>query len=90
MVHAGLAQKLQNQEYFIRFLSTSPKATCMEQAIAIADMIRQSQKNGGLTYDCSLDTPVMFRLEVIHLPADNPMQSDLASHIGLKGNYLCR
>lgn len=32
----------------------------------------------------------MFEIGILNLPADNPMQAELASHVGLRGNHLCR
>ncbi|KAI0317830.1 hypothetical protein OF83DRAFT_1171639 [Amylostereum chailletii] len=80
--HAGLPKHLLHQEYFVRFVSTSPHASSLEQAKAILDDIR--------AFDCSLHEEILFRIGILHLPADNPMQSELSSHIGLKGNHFCR
>ncbi|KIJ24241.1 hypothetical protein M422DRAFT_85327, partial [Sphaerobolus stellatus SS14] len=43
-----------------------------------------------IAWDCETSQEVMIILAIHHLPADNPMQSLLASHIGLKGNCFCR
>ncbi|KIJ35561.1 hypothetical protein M422DRAFT_180652, partial [Sphaerobolus stellatus SS14] len=43
-----------------------------------------------IAWDCKTSQEVMIILAIHHLPADNPMQSLLASHIGLKGNCFCQ
>ncbi|KAI0822207.1 hypothetical protein BC628DRAFT_1391550 [Trametes gibbosa] len=42
------------------------------------------------TYDCSIQEEVMLRVLPEVLPADNPQQSTLCSHVGLHGNHPCR
>jgi hypothetical protein len=49
----------------------------------------RSTEHGCVAYDCGQNEEIMFALGIFSLPADNPMQSELASHIGLKGNYFC-
>ncbi|KIJ62748.1 hypothetical protein HYDPIDRAFT_93359, partial [Hydnomerulius pinastri MD-312] len=41
-------------------------------------------------YDCDTKQEILFRVIPIFLPADNPQQSELCSHVGLKGNFWCR
>ncbi|KAI0258009.1 hypothetical protein BC834DRAFT_989358 [Gloeopeniophorella convolvens] len=88
LAHAGIPKQLLNQEYFVRFVSTSPHAGILEQGAGICEQIRAT-KDGYVAFDCHLGEEVMFSLGVSTLPADNPMQSELASHIGLKGNCFC-
>ncbi|KAJ3744276.1 hypothetical protein DFH05DRAFT_1616433 [Lentinula detonsa] len=38
-----------------------------------------------LTYDCELEEEILFQLVPHFLPADNPQQSEDASHIGVNG-----
>jgi hypothetical protein len=42
------------------------------------------------TYDCELEEEILFQLVPHVLPADNPQQSEHASHIGGNGLYNCR
>ncbi|KAH8100336.1 hypothetical protein BXZ70DRAFT_973011 [Cristinia sonorae] len=80
-------RKLQ-QEYFIRFSSTSTNASSSEQLEAAAKDVGKSKWHK--TYDCTLNTVVRFRILPRIEPADNPQQSETCSHIGLKGNFFCR
>lgn len=41
-------------------------------------------------YDCALETEILFQIAPHLFPADNPQQSETASHIGVNGNYNCR
>ncbi|KAI0705206.1 hypothetical protein BC835DRAFT_1499367 [Cytidiella melzeri] len=79
--------KLQ-QEYFIRFGSTSPTATALEQLDGFAEDVGPDCWHEA--YDCLLKQEILFRLIVRVEPADNPQQSELCSHIGLNGNKFCR
>jgi hypothetical protein len=40
LAHAGLPKNLLHQEYFVRFVSTSPNASILEQASGICEQIR--------------------------------------------------
>ncbi|KAH9942016.1 hypothetical protein B0H21DRAFT_811258 [Amylocystis lapponica] len=80
-------EKLQ-QEYFVRFCSTSQHASSSEQMEAvIADI---GEDRWCKAYDCILEQEVLFRIIPHVLPADNPQQSEHCSHIGGQGNYSCR
>ena len=52
--------------------------------------ISQTHEEPVLAYDCEAQEEVLIILGIHQLPADNPMQSYLWSHIGLKGNCYCR
>lgn len=80
-------EKLQ-QEYFVRFCSTSPDASALEQLDALGEEIGQDKWH--VAYDCILETEIIFRIISRLKPADNPQQSEECSHIGLKGNMYCR
>ena len=105
LAHAGLPRRLLHQEYFVCFVSTSPHASVLEQASRICEQIRyvmrhtsqitlislspRSTEQGSVAFDCEQKEEIMFTIGIFSLPADNPMQSELASHIGLKGNLFC-
>ena len=50
----------------------------------------RSTEHGCVAFDCEQNEEVLFAISILSLPADNPMQSELASHIGMKGNCFCR
>lgn len=79
-------EKLQ-QEYFVRFCSTSQHASALEQLEVL-------KKETGVdqwytAYDCLLCQEILFRVVARINPADNPQQSELCSHIQ-GGNMKCR
>ncbi|KAH9947059.1 hypothetical protein B0H21DRAFT_856845 [Amylocystis lapponica] len=80
-------QKLQ-QEYFVRFCSTSQHASSSEQMEAVFNDTGEDRWHSA--YDCHLEQEILFRIIVHVLPADNPQQSEHCSHIGSKGNFSCR
>ncbi|KIJ47128.1 hypothetical protein M422DRAFT_249438 [Sphaerobolus stellatus SS14] len=88
--HAGVPKRLLAQEFFVRFASTSPHASNLEQVEAILEQIKATHNEPIIAWDSELKQEIMLVISVLHLPADNPMQSTLSSHIGLKGNCFCR
>ena len=51
---------------------------------------RQAQEDGIWAWDCSLQEMVLIFPVVLALLGDNPMQSEFACHIGLRGKFFCR
>ncbi|KAL6302042.1 hypothetical protein BKA93DRAFT_919240 [Sparassis latifolia] len=79
-------QKLQ-QEYFVKFCSTSQHASSSEQMDAV--LTDTGEDRWHTAYDCHLEQEILFRVIIHVLPADNPQQSEHCSHIGGNGNYSC-
>ncbi|KAJ7696531.1 hypothetical protein B0H17DRAFT_929328 [Mycena rosella] len=67
---------------------TSPHASSSEQFVALGgDFIAGVWHEA---YDCQLEQEILFEAIPHVLPADNPQQSESASHIGMGGNLGCR
>jgi hypothetical protein len=49
-----------------------------------------AQADGIEAYDCYYKDTVLLVPWLFGLPGDNPMQSELCSHIGMSGNLFCR
>lgn len=79
-------EKLQ-QEYFVRFCSTSPHASAFEQ---LEILKKETGKDQWYTaYVCLLEQEIIFQVVSWIKPAHNPQQSQLCSHIGGGGNMKC-
>ncbi|KAJ7476271.1 hypothetical protein B0H11DRAFT_2426733 [Mycena galericulata] len=88
MTHRNLPRQALQQEFHVHFVSTSPNATATEQfkefKTAVESFFPQLQvqdEDGNTTCFC---------IYVNSGPSDNPMQSEISSHIGGKGNRFCR
>ncbi|KAJ6551095.1 hypothetical protein B0H10DRAFT_2169864 [Mycena sp. CBHHK59/15] len=88
--NANLPGQLLQQEYFVRFVSTSPHAGALEQLKVVVDQVKSTHLKPMRTYNAETQRPCGFRLNVPDGPADNPQQAEEASHIGHQGNYFCR
>ncbi|KAJ7703890.1 hypothetical protein B0H17DRAFT_1157051 [Mycena rosella] len=77
ITYANLPRQLLQQEFHVHFISTSPNASVSEQfhEFKVAD---------------ELGNTTCFALHVNSGPSDNPMQSEISTHIGGKGNCPCR
>ncbi|TFK22439.1 hypothetical protein FA15DRAFT_657497 [Coprinopsis marcescibilis] len=84
----GIPHKKLSQEYFVRFCSTSSYASSSEQFTALRDDFDKDVWHEA--YDCQNQTEVLFQILPHVLPADNPQQSEHASHVGPKGLSNCR
>ncbi|KAF8907460.1 hypothetical protein CPB85DRAFT_1526400 [Mucidula mucida] len=56
----------------------------------IADQLEAAEKEGIWAWDCVENEPVLVLPVVLALLGDNPMQSEFACHIGLRGKLFCR
>ncbi|KAF5352908.1 hypothetical protein D9758_007948 [Tetrapyrgos nigripes] len=88
ITNASIPHQKLSQEYFIRFCSTSGHASSSEQFVALCEDFETDTWHTA--YDCELKQDIFFQLLPHFLPADNPQQSETASHIGVNGNSICR
>ncbi|KAI6017922.1 hypothetical protein EDC04DRAFT_2870045 [Pisolithus marmoratus] len=82
---AGLPCIAVHQEYNVHFLCTSNIAPPLE----MLDASRSAQDTGIWAWDCIHKEQVLVIPSVLALLGDNPMQSELACHVGLMGKYFC-
>ncbi|KAH8112205.1 hypothetical protein DFH11DRAFT_1545899 [Phellopilus nigrolimitatus] len=90
MANTNIPGQLLQQEYFVRFVSTSPFASSLEQFAAIKKQVDSSRKNPITAFNAYTQEPCKFMLNIPALPADNPQQSEECSHSGGNSNLLCR
>ncbi|KAJ7133713.1 hypothetical protein C8R43DRAFT_895024 [Mycena crocata] len=88
--NANLPGQLLQQEYNVRFISTSPHAGSLEQLKVVVNHVKSTHVQPIRTYDADTSRPCGVRLNVPDGPADNPQQAEEASHIGHQGLYFCR
>ncbi|KAJ3786078.1 hypothetical protein GGU10DRAFT_420697 [Lentinula aff. detonsa] len=88
VTNANLPHQKLSQEYFIRYCSTSSVASSSEQFVALCQDFHEDHWTEA--YDCELKQDILFQIIPHFLPADNPQQSETASHIGVNGNRNCR
>ncbi|KAJ7147066.1 hypothetical protein C8R43DRAFT_1088621 [Mycena crocata] len=88
--NANLPGQLLQQEYNVRFVSTSPHAGSLEQLKVVVKHVKSTHIQPIRTYDADTSRPCGVRLNVPDGPADNPQQAEEASHIGHQGLYFCR
>ncbi|KAJ7294046.1 hypothetical protein C8J57DRAFT_1042339 [Mycena rebaudengoi] len=86
----GLPREQSQKEYNIHFLSTSNLAPPLEMLDGILDQLEETQEHGIWAWDSGLAELVLVIPMVLALLGDNPMQSEFACHIGLRGKYFCR
>ncbi|KAJ3767096.1 hypothetical protein FB446DRAFT_822496, partial [Lentinula raphanica] len=87
---AGLPREESSKEYNVHFLCTSNTARPLEMLDGIIDQLEAAQENGIWAWDCETKEPILVLPWVLALLGDNPMQSEFAGHIGLRGKYFCR
>ncbi|KAH9899976.1 hypothetical protein C8Q73DRAFT_754715 [Cubamyces lactineus] len=74
----------------VHFIATSPHASPMEIIRAICEAVRKGSTTPFKVWDSVKKRHILFRPWILFLPGDNPMQAEMCSHIGLKGNHFCR
>ncbi|KAF9541558.1 hypothetical protein CPC08DRAFT_803425 [Agrocybe pediades] len=90
MSNSNIPGRLLQQEYFVRFVSTSPSATAPEQFSVLRDQINDTRTNPIRCFNAHTSRKCAVILQVPDLPADNPQQSEEASHMGTNTNHGCR
>ncbi|KAL1683065.1 hypothetical protein EV122DRAFT_202246, partial [Schizophyllum commune] len=90
MANSNLPGRLLQQEYFVRFVSTSPHASSPEQFSAVRDQINATQKSPIICFNADTKRECAVILRCPALPADNPQQAEEASHMGGNSNCPCR
>ncbi|KAF8587026.1 hypothetical protein K439DRAFT_1646027 [Ramaria rubella] len=92
LAHMNLPGHLLQQEFFVRFVATSQHASTPEQFEAVLPgyQVKETNTNPPRTYNAHTHRMCRFHLVIPALPADNPQQSEEASHIGPSGNCKCR
>ncbi|KAF7303394.1 hypothetical protein MIND_00567600 [Mycena indigotica] len=89
MTHRNLPRKLLQQEYHIHFISTSPNASISEQYREFKTAIEATHtKPIAVQDDAGNTTKICVYCNAG--PSDNPMQSEVSSHMGGQANYFCR
>ncbi|KAJ7829031.1 hypothetical protein B0H14DRAFT_3718234 [Mycena olivaceomarginata] len=89
MTHENLPRELHQQEFHVHFVSTSPNATASEQFQEFKTAAEATHTDPVEVRD-EVGNTSCFCLYVNVGASDNPMQSEVACHIGRQGNYFCR
>ncbi|KAI0362301.1 hypothetical protein OH77DRAFT_1389783, partial [Trametes cingulata] len=89
-VLGGLPRHMSQLMYNVHFLSTSNLASPLEMMEQISAVLQDASTYGIEVWDCEHQEQVLVIPWVLAFQGDNPMASEFASHIGMKGKYLCR
>ncbi|KAF7374036.1 hypothetical protein MSAN_00284300 [Mycena sanguinolenta] len=88
--HANLPREFHQQEAHVHFVSTSQHATVPEQFCEVRKIVVGTHTDPILIKDPLTNEEALVRLGINVDSSDNPMQSEICSHIGNKGNFPCR
>ncbi len=89
-VLGGLPCEQVHLAFNIHFLATSNIAAPLEMLEGIVADLIEMQEHGLAAWDCILNDDVLFIPWLLACLGDNPMQSELSSHIGMQGKFFCR
>ncbi|KAI6029001.1 hypothetical protein EDC04DRAFT_2869083 [Pisolithus marmoratus] len=82
---AGLPHTMVHKECNIHFLATSNIAPPLEMLDGIMHQLKLAQMQGIWAWDVTARETVLIFPAVLAMLGDNPMQSELACHIGFQG-----
>ncbi|KAJ7229581.1 hypothetical protein B0H12DRAFT_1029956 [Mycena haematopus] len=85
-----LSGQLLQQEFHVHYISSSPHASSAEQFAAFRDHVKSTETKPVKAYNAATKRKCRCILRVPGLPADNPQQSEEASHMGSNANHPCR
>ncbi|KAG8725629.1 hypothetical protein FRC09_000016 [Ceratobasidium sp. 395] len=89
-VLAGLPKEDIHSPFHVHFLATSNIASPLEMLEAISRESKLAEREGVWAYDAVKRDMVLAIVWWLALEGDNPMQSELASHVGMNGKHFCR
>ncbi|KAJ7222568.1 hypothetical protein GGX14DRAFT_352846 [Mycena pura] len=78
------------QQYHCHCVSSSQHASSPETLAAIRDQLKSTETKPVRCYNVHTKRKMAIILRAPGLPADNPQQSEEASHIGCNANFPCR
>ncbi|KAJ7208195.1 hypothetical protein GGX14DRAFT_365577 [Mycena pura] len=78
------------QQYHCHCVSSSQHASSPETLAAIRDQLKSTESKPVRCYNVHTKRKMAIILRAPSLPADNPQQSEEASHIGCNANFPCR
>ncbi|KAJ7793439.1 hypothetical protein B0H14DRAFT_2533522 [Mycena olivaceomarginata] len=85
-----LPGRLLQQEFHVHYISTSPHATSAEQFATFRNHVKSTETEPVKCFNAATKRTCRFIIRAPGLPADNPQQSEEASHMGGNANYPCR
>ncbi|KZT39377.1 hypothetical protein SISSUDRAFT_1061200 [Sistotremastrum suecicum HHB10207 ss-3] len=87
---AGLPRAESQKQYNTHFLCTSNCAPPLEMLEGITEQMEEGYREGIEAWDCELNEDVLVFPMTLGDLGDNPMQSEMSCHIGMKGKCYCR
>ncbi|TFK51166.1 hypothetical protein OE88DRAFT_1735116 [Heliocybe sulcata] len=91
MSNGGLPRSAVEKEINTKFVATSPYASPMEIIQAVCETLQRTRSKEPIkTWDSVRQRHILIRPWLLFVPGDNPMQAEVASHVGLNGNHFCR
>ncbi|KAI6149213.1 hypothetical protein BKA82DRAFT_4013861 [Pisolithus tinctorius] len=89
IIAAGLPHVMVHKESNIHFLAMSNIATLLEMLDGIVDQLEHAKMHGVWAWDMEAREMVLIIPAILAMLSDNPMQSELACHVGLQGKFFC-
>ncbi|KAN0085722.1 hypothetical protein V8E55_006856 [Tylopilus felleus] len=90
MSNASLPREMLDQEFNVRFVTSSLHASPMELMHAMKEFMMRAVESGVIAWDCRDEEEVLLIPNGLFHGGDNPMQAELCSHAGLNCNFFCR